>query len=186
MNETLTQTARLELWQMTADFLEASLGGISARDVPFKVHPDWHDTEGFIELRLAQYRTDPEYATWGVWAILRQETREMIGHVGFHTAPNADYLRPYVVEAVELGFSIYPQYRSQGFGTEAARGLIAWAVREKQQRRFVVSISPTNDHSQAIARKLGFVRIAEWEDEADGTEIVFLLEVNAASNSAEG
>jgi len=178
-------TARLELWQMTAEFLDACSGGtLAAGDVDFAMHADWLAQTHFIEVRQGQYRAEPGYESWGAWAIVKRDTREMIGHIGFHTTPNAEYLRPYVADAVEFGFSVYPEYRSQGFATEASRGLIAWAAREKHQRRFVVSISPANDHSQAIARKLDFVRIAQWEDDVDGTEEVFLLEVTPPAKTS--
>ena len=177
MGATQIITPRLELWLMTAEFMQESLAGTLAKDaLEFTPHERWLDESNFIQVRERQYRKEPGYDSWGVWAILQRDKRQMIGHIGFHTTPNAEYLRPYVADAVEFGFSVYPAYRSQGFATEAARGLIDWATREKQQRRFVVSISPSNDHSQAIARKLGFVRIAEWEDDVDGTEVVFLLE----------
>lgn len=180
-------TPRLELWRMTAEFLKQSLAGtLAGDDVEFTVHESWLTELPFIQIREQQYRTEPAYASWGVWAIIQRDTRQMIGHIGFHTTPNAEYLRPYVAEAVEFGFTIYPEYRSQGFAAEAARGLIDWSSREMQQRRFVVSISPSNDHSQAIARKLGFLRIAQWEDDVDGTEEVFLLEVATTPNSLEG
>jgi len=100
----------------------------------------------------------------------------MIGHIGFHTPPNPDYLEPYVEDAVEFGFAVYPKYRGQGFATEAARGLVAWAERERRQRRFIMSIAPTNAPSLAIARKCGFNQIDSWNDPEDGVEEVHFLE----------
>jgi [ribosomal protein S5]-alanine N-acetyltransferase len=43
-------------------------------------------------------------------------------------------------------------------------------------RHFVLSVSPENDPSLAIVRKLGFVRTGEQIDEEDGLEHIFELE----------
>jgi ribosomal-protein-alanine N-acetyltransferase len=178
MPSPLILTPRLQLWQMPAEFLDASLDRPPAElDGDFAVHPEWLGQLRFIALRRGQYEREPGYSQWGVWAIVERGARRMVGHISFHTTPNAEYLRRYVTEAVEFGYAVYPEFRTQGFATEAARALIDWAAREQRQRRFVMSISPANPHSQAIARRLGFVKIAQWEDDEDGTEEVFLLEI---------
>jgi RimJ/RimL family protein N-acetyltransferase len=100
----------------------------------------------------------------------------MVGHIGFHTPPNAPYLRPYAENAVEFGFAIYPPFRRQGIGTEAATALMDWASNTHAITCFVLSISPQNAPSRRIAEKLGFRRIAQWDDPEDGPEDVFLLD----------
>lgn len=172
-------TKRLELRQLTETFLTHSLehdhtNAISACD--FIVPSEWHDETRFITLRRDQYRNEPNFRSWGVWAIVDRGTREMLGHIGFHSPPDPEYLRPYTEGAVEFGFTVYPRHRGQGIATEAARTLIDWAHREMNQRRFIVSISPMNAPSLAVARKLGFVQIGSWDDPEDGIEHVFQLD----------
>jgi RimJ/RimL family protein N-acetyltransferase len=164
---------------MSGNFLARSLRAADSSEVrsdEISVADEWLAEKWLIRRRLSQYRSDPAYRTWGVWAVGLRATHQMIGHIGFHTPPNAPYLRPYAENAVEFGFAIYPPFRCQGFGTEAASALMHWASESYGTTRFVLSISPQNAASTRIAEKLRFKRIGHWEDEEDGPENVFLLD----------
>lgn len=164
---------------MSEGFLERSLRATDSSEVRGDerlVADEWLAEKWLIRQRLRQYRSDPQYRKWGVWAIALRSTDQMVGHIGFHTPPNAPYLRPYAESAVEFGFAIYPSLRRQGLGTEAATALMDWAINTHAITRFVLSISPQNAPSQRIAAKLGFRRINQWEDPEDGPEDVFLLD----------
>ena len=77
--------------------------------------------------------------------------------------------------AAELGYTVYPKFRRRGYATEATQGLMDWALRQQRVERFLVSISPDNDPSLAMAVKLGFRQIGEQMDEKDGLELVHEL-----------
>lgn len=96
----------------------------------------------------------------------------MIGHIGFHTAPGADYLKPFSPDAVEFGFTVFPPFRRNGFAHEASVALMDWARQSHGVTWFVLSISPGNIPSQSLAARLGFVRIGSHIDEIDGLEDV--------------
>jgi RimJ/RimL family protein N-acetyltransferase len=172
-------TRRLALRLMPEEFLKLSL-----EDDPhkarlaagFEVHPEWFDAKSGMEYPLQQLRSDPEYAPWSSRAVCLRSTNTMVGNIRFHTRPNAEYLRPYVGDGVELGYGVFSDYRRRGIAQEAIRGLIGWAAQQHGVRRFVVSISPSNVPSTALAHKLGFARVSEWQDEVDGLEYVYLLE----------
>ncbi|MBA2345181.1 MAG: GNAT family N-acetyltransferase [Rubrobacter sp.] len=102
----------------------------------------------------------------------------MIGHVGFHDRPGAEYLRDLAPGGVEFGYSIFPPFRGRGFATEACAALMGWASREHNVKRFVVSISPENAPSMRIAAHFGFRKIGSHIDEEDGHEDILLLEVD--------
>jgi [ribosomal protein S5]-alanine N-acetyltransferase len=128
----------------------------------------------FFRLRLGQMKQDPSLQEWLVRAIVLRESREAVGHAGFHGKPGTNGKQD--PEAVELGYTIYEPYRGRGFATETAAALIQWARDEHRVRRFIVSIAPDNAPSLAIARKLGFVQTGEQWDDEDGLELVFELE----------
>lgn len=168
-----TQTERLDLVILTAELMADVLAG--RRDeiqstAGFAVPPDWpdaHDTR-FLRLRLDQVLNDRKAEEWLARAmVLRGDpARPMIGHIGLHGPPQD--------EAVEIGYTVFPTFREKGFATEAVTGLMAWA-RERGVSRFILSISPGNAPSLAVARKLGFKRIGRQMDEEDGLEYVFEL-----------
>jgi ribosomal-protein-alanine N-acetyltransferase len=147
MDEIVTPRLRLRL--MSAQFLEASLRNDSA------------SAEALIGLKIP--------SEWF------QEKAIMIGRIGFHTRPDPEYLREFVTDGVELGYGIFSEYRRQGFAQEAIQGMLHWAATQHGVSRFVVSISPANDASMALARKLGFARIGGHQDEVDGFEEVYSL-----------
>ena len=104
----------------------------------------------------------------------------MVGNIGFHTAPNAEYLRPYSPGGVEFGYTVEPPFRRQGYAREASLALMRWAHEEHNVTRFVVSIRPDNIASQALAAGLGFARIGSHIDEVDGLEEILELRTESA------
>ena len=50
-----------------------------------------------------------------------------------------------------------------------------WASHEHAVRWFIASVSPTNEPSLSLVRKLGFVQTGTQWDEIDGQELVFEL-----------
>ena len=128
----------------------------------------------FFRLRLGQMQRDPSLQEWLVRAVVLRESREAVGHAGFHGRPGTNGRQD--PDAVELGYTIYEPYRGRGLATETAAALIQWARREHDIRRFIASVAPGNGPSLAIVRKLGFVQTGELWDDEDGLELVFELE----------
>ena len=122
-------------------------------------------------LRAEQMRRSPDDAPWLMRAVVLQTAGEAIGQVGFHGGPGINGLQ--ADDAVELGYSILPAFRGRGFATEAARGLMEWAIGERGVQRFLASVSPTNPASIRVAQKLGFDEVSRVWDEVDGEEIVY-------------
>jgi [ribosomal protein S5]-alanine N-acetyltransferase len=127
------------------------------------------------EARLGE---DVEYLPWSARAILLKESRRMVGHVRFHSRPDADYLHPYVRHAVEFGYVVFADCRRRGYAEEALGGLMRWASETRGVARFVATIAPDNQPSTRLAAKLGFKRIGEDVDPVDGIEYVYLLDLS--------
>jgi RimJ/RimL family protein N-acetyltransferase len=164
-------SARLELVLLTADCVDAVLAGERERAEKiggFRLRPEWPDEndEHFLRHRLTEMREDPESEPWFTRAMVDPATREMIGHIGFHGPPNDGVW-------LELGYTVFPEHRRKGYAIEAAEALMTYARAEHGIKRFVLSISPENAPSLAMAAKMGFVRCGEQMDEIDGLEWVF-------------
>jgi ribosomal-protein-alanine N-acetyltransferase len=166
---------------MSMPFLESLLAGErgeSVRLLGAAIPNDWpndHD-ERFLRYRLGQMDRDPRAQQWSVRAIvLPGARRRMIGHAGFHGAPGVN--GPQRPNALEIGYSIFPRYRSRGYATEAVSALMTWAREERGIRHFIASVGLHNEPSLAIVRKLGFVQTGDQWDEEDGLELVFELAV---------
>ena len=117
-------------------------------------------------------RDEPARGPWLVRAIVLPETRELIGHVGFHGPPGINSLQGR--RAVEVGYTIFPEHRRSGYATEAVRALLDWA-RAQGIDHFVASVGPENEPSLGIVRRLGFVEVGRHWDDEDGEELEFEL-----------
>ena len=146
--------------------------------------PAWPNEgdERFLRRRLEEIRRRPEAQKWLVRAILVSgpDGAVMAGHAGFHGPPGVN--GPGYEDALELGYTVFPEHRGRGYATEAAAALIAWA-RGQGVARFVASVAPGNEPSLVIVSRLGFVRTGEQWDDEDGLELVFELD---ASRTAAG
>lgn len=173
-------TARLDLVPLDADLLAGSLEGRRAAveaALGARLPEIWPDHEDVFRMRLEQLREDVRQLPWLLRALVLRETREVVGHAGFHTPPGAEYLQPYSPGAVEFGFTVVPKFRRRGLAREAGEGLMRWAASEQGVRAFVLSIRPDNVPSQALARSWGFTKIGGHVDEIDGPEDILELKV---------
>ena len=165
----MIETERLRLVPLDAELMEALLDG---GDVPFTVPPDWPDEHDarFLRLRVRQLHESPERLAWPVCAIVRDGA--MVGHIGYHGPPGANALR--APDAVEIGYTIFPEHRRQGYATEAVRALLEHA-RGQGIHRVIASVGPRNEASLALVRRLGFVEVGRHWDDEDGEELEFEL-----------
>lgn len=145
--------------------------------VDYRLHPDWFSHTALMALRAADLEADPDYAPWGLRAMVHDG--RMIGHLGFHTRPGPDYLAPWAPAGVEIGYTVYAPYRQHGLGREAVACLLSWAAREHGVHQFVASVSPDNRASLALVHSLGFVPVGEHHDPVDGDEIIHVLDYAA-------
>ena len=162
---------------MTPAFIDAVLGdrrdeAAALLDVEL---PDEFPSEGergFLGLRLRQMREDERFEAWCPHAVVLEG--RMIGHAGYHGPPGSNSAQK--PEAVEYGYKIFPDHRGRGYAKQAATMLMDLAEERAGIHHFVLSVSPDNDPSLAIVRKLGFVRTGEQMDDEDGLEHIFELE----------
>jgi ribosomal-protein-alanine N-acetyltransferase len=162
---------RLELVSMSPELIGALLRGdleAARREIGVELPAGFADDDEFVlRLRLGQMETDPAARPWLLRVMVtREEPRRAVGRIGFHEPPDEEC-------RVEIGYTVFPADRGQGFATEACRALFGWAHAEHGVARFRASVSPANAASLAVVRKLGFRQTGRQWDERDGEELVF-------------
>lgn len=133
------------------------------------------DVRGLAAMRARQVRERPADAPWLLRAIVLRPTevgpaRRVIGYLNFHGAPNE-------AGTAEIGYTLLPEGRGNGYAREAVRAAFDWATRIHGVRRFRASVAPDNERSLHLIGKLGFERTGEQWDPEDGLELVYELEV---------
>jgi RimJ/RimL family protein N-acetyltransferase len=122
------------------------------------------DSKWLWNYRIKQMEDDPEAARWIVRAAVSDG--QVIGHGGYHGPPDANGM-------VEVGYTVDPRYRRQGYAKAILTALIERAESEPAVRVVRASISPTNAASLATIAGFGFLEAGEQWDEEDGLELLF-------------
>ncbi len=158
---------------MPLALLDAFVDGDRARArelVDYSVPADFPGSAAdVLDVRRIQLVADPARAPWSVRAMVRRHGRVMIGFVNFHGPPGTNDIE--APDAAELGWTVFPEHRRQGYATETARRLMDWARDEHGVRRFISSTTPGNGPSLRVHEKLGFRRTGQIVDD----EIIFEL-----------
>ena len=89
-----------------------------------------------------------------------------MGLAGYHEPRGADAM-------VEVGYSIDPQFRPQGYARAALRSLLARGEADPDVRTFRATIAPDNVASRDLVLAHGLVEVGEQWDDDDGLEIVY-------------
>lgn len=171
------ESSRLLLVSMGVPVLEAmTAGDLVAAAVLLRCHipPDLSLKHMPAARRLRQIGEDPTVQPWLLRAMIDRISGTMVGHIGFHSPPRPEDLADIASDGVELGYTVYESFRRQKYATEAVIALMHWAYAQHDQRCFVLSISPQNVASTAMAAALGFTECSSHIDEEDGLEIIFV------------
>ena len=169
-------TPRVEILQLDASALRALADGdlAEANDsspVPLTPYLAGEECRGVWEIRAVQVVEDPASAAWITGIVWDPERLLAVGRAGFHGPPDAAGM-------VEIGYSIDPQYRRQGYARAALRALLDRARQEPSVRMFRATVSPDNTPSRDLVLSEGLVEVGEQEDDEDGLEIVYELAVD--------
>ena len=163
-------TPQVQILQLDAAALRGLADGdLAAADetspVPLTPYLAGPDCRGVWEVRAVQVLDDPASAAWVTGIVWDPERRLAVGRAGYHGPPEDG--------VVEVGYSIDPQYRRQGFARAALRALMERAAREPGVTTVRASVSPDNVASRDLVLSEGFVAVGEQIDEEDGLEIVY-------------
>jgi ribosomal-protein-alanine N-acetyltransferase len=168
----MIETSRLRLIPIRAEVLTSLLNGdvLGAGDLlGFSLPAAFLDSvnEAFLTNQLQSIARTSPGQDWSVHAIIRQQDEVVIGQCGFHGPPE-------FAGRAEIGYTVFPDYRSVGYATEAVGGLAELAS-ENGSKVIFASVSPDNLPSIRVVEKAGFVRTEVQRNKDDGEEYVFVM-----------
>ncbi|MBP0450564.1 GNAT family N-acetyltransferase [Kitasatospora sp. RG8] len=115
--------------------------------------------------RADQLARDPSAAPWITRAAVSEPDGAVVGDAGFHGPPDEDGM-------VEVGFTVVPGYRRQGYARAILRALLVRAAAEPGVRTVRARVSADNAASLATVAGFGFTRVGEQGNDRDGLVIV--------------
>ena len=95
------------------------------------------------------------------FAVVHRESGEVIGSAGFKGPPDEDGM-------VEIAYGIVPSHQEQGYATEAAMALVAFAFGSGRVRLVRAHTLVESNASTRILTKCGFESVGEVVDPEDG------------------
>jgi RimJ/RimL family protein N-acetyltransferase len=133
-------------------------------------NPYKHLVEGPSPLRhrIPRVNKDPEFAEIGL--VLAIADGEIVGSAGFHDYPDENGM-------IEIGFGIVPEKQRQGYGLELLHGMWHEIAKRADVKVLRYTVSPDNEASMHIIKKLGFEQVGEQIDEEDGQELIFEMPI---------
>ncbi len=117
-----------------------------------EVSPAW------VDMLHASSTADP----WTLgFAVTHRENNLVIGNAAFKGPPNEDGI-------VEIAYGIVPDYESQGYATEAAQALVAFASNDPRTKVIQAHTAPASNASTRVLTKCGFEYVGAVDDPEDG------------------
>lgn len=170
--------SRIDLVQLSPPVLRALADGdLAAANLAapvsfsdYFIGPECHSV---WRRRAAQVVDDPASAAWITRAILDMDRGLVVGRAGFHGPPDTEGM-------VEVGYSVDPAFRRQGYARAALVALLTWARDDASIGTVRATISPDNLASRALVLQYGFVEVGEQWDDEDGLETIFEVAARAA------
>ena len=153
----MIDTPRLMLVPATRESLRAELESpsrlaeVARMDVSGEWPPELYDRDP-IEFTLRRLESAPEQKNWWLYYFLMKQPRGAglaIGCGGYKGPPDAD-------ATVEIGYSMVPEHRRQGYATEAATGLVEAAFAHSDVMRVIAETLPSLSASIRVLEKCGF------------------------------
>jgi ribosomal-protein-alanine N-acetyltransferase len=167
------ETKRLQLIPFSLDLKKAAINDRARLAEMLGVYVPEHwpgpDLVEALPFFVEKMEKAPSESAWD-WIAIHTSDQAVIGDIGFMGGPDEDGL-------VEVGYSIVPEYREQGYATEMARSLIARAFQEMSIKVITATCRDDNPGSIKVLERVGMRRLEpdgnmlKWEIRKDSTSL---------------
>ena len=161
------ETGRLFLREMVEDDFEALRRVLGDRDIMGHYPYEFDDER--IRSWIARNRERYSIFGFGLWAVCRKDTGEMIGDCGLTMQIIDGQIRP------EIGYHIRADHQRQGFAKEAACAIRDWTWQNTPFRAVYSYMKAENIPSIRTAMAYGCEYAGEFLDEEGELTKVFVL-----------
>ena len=161
------KTGRLFLREMVESDFEALRRVLGDRDIMGHYPYEFDDER--IRSWVARNRERYSIFGFGLWAVCRKDTGEMIGDCGLTMQIIDGQIRP------EIGYHIRADHQRQGFAAEAARAVRDWTWKNTPFRAVYSYMKAENIPSIRTAMAYGCEYAGEFRDEEGELTKAFVL-----------
>jgi len=128
-------------------------------------------------LKIWQDRHADDGGRYGTWAIEVRDTGVVAGTILLKPLPGRD--EAVRTDDIEMGWHLHPDSQGHGYATEAARAVLAREFSTGTREIYAV-VSPGNEPSMAVCRRLGMAHVGRRTDWYGGEELeTFVLSAPA-------
>ncbi|WP_327281282.1 GNAT family N-acetyltransferase [Streptomyces sp. NBC_01278] len=175
--ELLSAPQRVRFVELNAKALRALAdgdlaGGSAEAGVALDEHFVGERARWIFGYRADQLAEDPSAAPWTTRAAVSEPDGTVVGDAGFHGPPDEAGM-------VEVGFTVVPGLRRQGYARAMLAALLARAAAEPAVRTVRARIRSDNTASLATIAGFGFRHVGEQGNEQDGIALVFEIPTDA-------
>lgn len=151
-------TQNLKLIPCSIDIADSIINNkkIAENLIDAQIPQGWpqEDLKDFLPFYIGLLKDDPETFGWGIWLIIHQEDKTVIGDIGFKGKPDKDGI-------IEIGYSILPSHRRRGYATEAAKAIVEWGFKDKSVKKIIAECDMNNEPSIKVLETLRMKQIKE-------------------------
>lgn len=150
----ILETERLYLREMKQSDFNSLCKIMQDKETMYAYEGAFSDTEVQEWLDRQIFR----YQKWGfgLWAVIRKETDEMIGQCGLTMQPWKDR------EVLEIGYLFQRLFWHKGYAMEAAKACKKYAFEVLNADEVCSIIRDTNTASQNVAIRNGMIAVDSW------------------------
>ena len=159
----ILETERLYLREMKQSDFNSLCKIMQDKETMYAYEGAFSDTEVQEWLDRQIFR----YQKWGfgLWAVIRKETDEMIGQCGLTMQPWKDE------EVLEIGYLFEKSHWHNGYAIEAAEACKKYAFEVLNADEVCSIIRDTNTASQNVAIRNGMIAVDSWTKHYRGVDM---------------